>query len=397
VKFELSDQQQEWQAEVRDFLRHHLTDAVRAEVIAWHGHGHGPRTRDFYKAVADRNWTALTWPASCGGMERGAIDQFILAEEFEYAGAPRVEMTWTSLAPLLIRYGTDANRALWLEDIRSGDILFALGYSESEAGTDLASLRTTARRDGDEWAIDGEKTWNTGAHFATHEWLAVRTNAEARRHRGISLIVVPIGAPGVQTYPILTWSGVRTSRVVFTNVRVPADNLVGEVDRGWAYITGALDFERATIGGHVGSLRRLVDGLVQYAGEQKRDGRLLRDDPAVRSGLAELALDVELAGLMGLEVADAIDRGQIPTLPGTVQKVFTTELRTKVADVGMRLLGQTALLSEAEPDAPLGGFLEWTYRWAPVQRFGGGTNEVMRDIIAQRGLGLPRAARGQGR
>jgi alkylation response protein AidB-like acyl-CoA dehydrogenase len=306
-------------------------------------------------------------------------------------------MTWTSLAPLLIRYGTEANRAQWLEGIRACDVLFALGYSEPEAGTDLAALRTTARRDGDEWVINGEKTWNTGAHFATHEWLAVRTNPGERRHRGISLIVVPIDAPGVQVYPIETWSGVRTNRVVLTDVRVPGDSLVGEVDQGWTYITGALDFERATIGGHVGSLRKLVDGLVRYAGEQRRDGRLLREDPAVRSGLAELALDVELAGLMGLEVADALDRGQIPTLPGTAQKVFTTELRTRVGDVGMRLLGLPALLSETEPDAPLDGFLEWTYRWAPVQRFGGGANEVMRDIIAQRGLGLPRAARGGAR
>jgi len=397
VNFELSEPQQAWQAGVRDFLREHLNDEIRDEVRRWHGHGQGPRTRDFYRAVAERNWTALTWPAEYGGLARGAMDQLILVEEFESAGAPRIEMTWTSLAPLIIRYGTEANRAMWLEGIRRGDILFALGYSEPEAGTDLAALRTTAHREAGEWIINGEKTWNTGAHFATHEWLAVRTNPEARRHRGISLMVVPIDAPGVSVHPIETWSGVRTNRVVFSDVRVPAESLVGEVDHGWTYIAGALDFERATIGGHVGSLRRLLDGLVRYASEHSRDGRPLSADPAVRAGLAELALDIELAGLMGLEVADCLDRGQIPTLPGTVQKVFTTELRTKVGDVGMRLLGLPALLSEGEPDAPLDGFLEWTYRWAPVQRFGGGTNEVMRDIIAQRGLNLPRADRGKSR
>jgi alkylation response protein AidB-like acyl-CoA dehydrogenase len=292
-----------------------------------------------------------------------------------------------------MRYGTQVNRDTWLPLIKRGAVSMALGYSEPEAGTDLASLKTTAVLDGDEWVINGEKIWNSEAHIATHEWLAVRTAKTARKHDGISLIIVPTDAPGIEIFPIAVWPQ-RTNRTVFTDVRVPRENLVGKPNEGWTYLGGALDFERATIGGYVGSLARLLDGLVAYARGNVVDGTRLADIPHVRTALAELALDIELAWLMGLEVATAIDAGGKFTLPATAQKVFTSELRTKVADVGMELLGMTGQLSMHQDGAPLKGFLEWSYRWAPVQRFGGGTNEVMRDIIAQRGLGLPRLSRG---
>jgi 3-oxocholest-4-en-26-oyl-CoA dehydrogenase alpha subunit len=393
VNFDLTEAQSAWQAELRAFLDEHMSDELRAEVQSYGRNGVGPLAEKFYRAVADKGWPALTWPKEYGGLGGSATDQLIMSREFDYAGAPRILYMWTGIAAILIRYGTQANRDTWLPRIKDGSVTMALGYSEPEAGTDLASLKTTAVLDGDEWVINGEKIWNSEAHFSTHEWLAVRTNPAAPKHRGISLIIVPLDAPGIEIFPIAVWPQ-RTNRTVFTNVRVPKANLVGEPDQGWTYLGGALDFERATIGGYVGSLQRLMDGLVAYARDTVVDGTRLADLPHVRAALAELAIDIELAGLMGLEVAAAIDSGGNLTTPATAQKVFTTELRARVADTGMRLLGMAGQLSMHQDGAPLKGFLEWSYRWAPVQRFGGGTNEVMRDIIAQHGLGLPRLTRG---
>jgi 3-oxocholest-4-en-26-oyl-CoA dehydrogenase alpha subunit len=393
VNFELTPAQLAWQAEVREFLDEHMSDDLRAEVQSYGRNGTGPLAEKFYHAVAGKGWTALTWPKEYGGLGGSATHQLIMSREFDYAGAPRILYMWTGIAAIIMRYGTQANRDAWLPRIKDGSVTMALGYSEPEAGTDLASLRTTAVLDGDEWVINGEKIWNSEAHFSTHEWLAVRTDQHAPKHRGISLVIVPTDAAGVEIFPIAVWSQ-RTNRTVFTNVRVPIQNLIGEPNLGWTYLGGALDFERATIGGYVGSLQRLLDGLVAYARNTVVDGTRLADVPHIRSALAELAIDIELAGLMGLEVAAAIDSGGNFTIPATAQKVFTTELRARVADTGTRLLGMTGQLSMHDDGAPLKGFLEWSYRWAPVQRFGGGTNEVMRDIIAQRGLGLPRLSRG---
>ena len=393
MDFELTPAQAGWLAELREFLDRNMSPALQAEVQSYGRNGVGPLAEKFYQAVADKEWTALTWPKEFGGLGGTATDQLIMSREFDYAGAPRIMYMWTGIAAILIRYGTQANRDTWLPRIKDGSVSMALGYSEPEAGTDLASLKTTAVLDGDEWVINGEKIWNSEAHIATHEWLAVRTDKSAAKHRGISLIIVPTDAPGIEIFPIAVWPQ-RTNRTVFTNVRVPKENLVGSPNEGWTYLGGALDFERATIGGYVGSLQRLLDGLVAFTRDNVVDGRRLADIPHVRTALAELALDIELAWLMGLEVATAIDAGGAFTTPATAQKVFTSELRTRVADVGMELLGMTGQLSMHQEGAPLKGFLEWSYRWAPVQRFGGGTNEVMRDIIAQRGLGLPRLSRG---
>jgi alkylation response protein AidB-like acyl-CoA dehydrogenase len=320
------------------------------------------------------------------------IRHLLLTYEFLYAGVPPIDLTSTMLAPAIIRYGTNANKAAWLPGIRSGDIRFALGYSEPEAGTDLASLRTRAELDGDEWVITGQKSWNSHAHIATHEWLAVRTDPSTPGHRGISLIIVPLDAPGVEVTPVWTWGDKRTNDVFFTDVRVPQENLIGEINRGWHYIVGALDNERAVLASTAG-LRRLLDDLVAACKETRVDGRAVAERPAVAAQLAELEMEMEIATLLGVEVASSMEAGTVATVPATIQKVMTTELRTKISDLGMSMFGLSGGLGDGDPLAPIQGQLEWTYRQAPLWRFGGGTNEVMRDIIAQRGCGLPRGAR----
>ena len=205
------------------------------------------------------------------------MHQHLLMSEFEYAGVPGPDLTVTSIAPMIMRHGTEQNKQEFLPGIARGEIVFALGYSEPNAGTDLASLRTRAVRDGDEWVINGSKIWNSGAQRSTHEWLCVRTDPDAPRHRGISVIVVPVDSPGVEIRPLYAWSGYRTNETFFNDVRVPVTNLIGEVNAGWTYITGALDLERGALT-NAGDLRRALDDLIALAAADAR--RLVPRNPA---------------------------------------------------------------------------------------------------------------------
>ncbi len=277
----------------------------------------------------------------------------------------------------------------WLPAIRLGEVEFAIGYSEPDSGSDLASLRTSAVLDGDEWVINGEKIWNTGAEYCTHEWLACRTNAEAPVHRGISVLIVPIDSPGITVQEIVTWRGMRTNQVWFDDVRVPRENLIGEKDRGWSYVTQALDFERVAIG-ITGGIRRLVDDLEVYARETDVDGERLIDRADTRRRLAELEVDLERARLLNRRAAWMIDTGRVPNAEASMTKIFTTELHARASSTALDLLGLYGQLDPYDTRTPMGGIAQLMYRAAPYLRFGGGTNEIQRDIVAQRGHGLPR-------
>jgi len=239
-----------------------------------------------------------------------------------------------------------------------------------------------------EWVINGAKTWNSGAQRSTHEWLCVRTDPDAPKHRGISVIIVPIDHPGVTIRPLTAWSGYRTNEAFFDDVRVPATNLIGEVNKGWRYITGALDLERGALT-NAGDLRRAVDDLLELARRPRRDGVVPAHDPTVRRRLALLDADVEVATLMGFEAASLLDEGVIPSIEVSVEKVFTSELRQRIAEVALDLLGPDGLLAHRTAAAPDDGRFERLYRIAPLLRFGAGTNEVLRDVIAQRGHAMP--------
>lgn len=379
-----------WQQEVRDFLAENFTVAAREELRIAREEDMGPAMRQFWKRVGDKGWFALTWPAEYGGQEVDPVRRQVLIDEFEYAGIPMMDMTVTCLAPVIMKHGTDLNRHEWIPGIARGEITFALGYSEPNAGTDLASLRTTARREGDEWVIDGEKTWNTGGHHQTHQWLAVRTGDAG--HQGISIIIVPMSASGVTVTPIWTWGDHRTNSVHFDGVRVPVGNLIGEVNQGWRYITSALDNERGSLGA-VGGIRRLLDELIEATRTTMRMGRPLSEDPVVRQQVAELYSAVNAAHWLSYSVASHLENGNYATVPSTMLKVMVTELRTRVSRTAMSILGLAGQLGSGDVDTPADGIFELQYRVAPMFRFGGGTNEVMRDVIAQRGLGLPRTPR----
>jgi alkylation response protein AidB-like acyl-CoA dehydrogenase len=351
--------------------------------------GRGPLVREFHKKLAKQRWWGIGWPKEFGGLGKTAVEQYIFIEEMERAGAPGMQLSITSVAPTIARVGTRAQQLHWLPRIMRGEVDFALGYSEPEAGTDLASLETRAVLDGDHWVITGQKMWNTGAHMATHNWLAVRTETAAPKHRGISLLIVPMKAPGITVQPLWTWPGLRTNAVFFDNVRVPADHLIGERGQGFYYAMMALDFERIQIGS-VGMLRRFYDLLKAFVRQARRDGRPLGTIPWVRRRMAELATDIEVGRMLGLVNAWLIDQGVVPTKESSMVKVFASELSARLASVGMDILGLAGQLAADDPTAPLHGRLQWLYKTAPLLRFGGGTNEVQRLIIAQRGLGLPR-------
>ncbi len=388
MDFELDGEQRAWVAEVRQFLHQNVTPALRAE-MAEHGLEYqGGELSAFRRKIGEKGWFGLNWPEEYGGLGMTATHQHLLMSEFEYAGVPGPDLTVTSVAPMIMRHGTEQNKKEFLPGIAKGDIIFALGYSEPNSGTDLASLRTRAVRDGDEWVINGSKIWNSGAQRSTHEWLCVRTDPDAPRHRGISVIVVPIDTPGVEIHPLYAWSGYRTNETFLRDVRVPVTNLIGELNMGWTYITGALDLERGALT-NAGDLRRALDDLIALASTLSRDGSVPADDPAFRRRLAQAEADVEVAKLMGYEAASLLDSGRIPSVEVSVEKIFTSELRQRIADLAIDVLGPDGLLAHRSPEAPLNGFFERLYRVSPLMRFGGGTNEVLRDVIAQRGHGMP--------
>jgi 3-oxocholest-4-en-26-oyl-CoA dehydrogenase alpha subunit len=392
VDFELDDEQRRWLAEVRQFLADNVTPALRAE-MAEHGlEFQGGELSGFRRKIGQRGWFGLNWPREYGGLGLTAMHQHLLMSEFEYWGVPGPDLTVTSVAPMIMRHGTEQNKKEFLPPIARGEIVCAVGYSEPNAGTDLASLRTRAVRDGDEWVITGSKIWNSGAQRSTHEWLCVRTDPDAPRHRGISVIMVPIDLPGIEIHPLYAWSGYRTNETFFREVRVPVTNLVGEVNAGWTYITGALDLERGALT-NAGDLRRALDDLVALAARPLRDGSVPARDPVVRRRLAQAEADVAVATLMGYEAASMLDCARIPSVEVSVEKIFTSELRQRIADLAIDLLGPDGLMAHRAVGAPLDGFYERLYRVSPLMRFGGGTNEVLRDVIAQRGYGMPRAGR----
>ncbi len=373
MDFALDEHHQAWVKEVREFLRAEFDVEAEEESRRRGGEASGPVLRKFRAKMAKRGWLALTWPVGYGGSGRTTFEQFLLMDEFAYWGAPAIDLTASAVAPTIMRFGTDAQKKRWLPAILSGEVECAIGYSEPDAGSDLASLRTSARRDGDVWVVNGEKLWNTGAEFATHEWLVVRTDPDAPKHKGLSVVMVPIDAPGVTVQPIVTWGGIRTNAVHFEDVRVDADALIGAENDGWRYVTTALDFERVSIG-VTGGLRRLYDETLRTITSYEVD---------VRHGLAELSVKIENARLLNYRAAWMVDQGLMPNAEASMTKVVTTELQASLSAAVLELVDPTSFAAE---------LARHLYRQAPYLRFGGGTNEIQRDIIAQRGLGLPRGA-----
>jgi alkylation response protein AidB-like acyl-CoA dehydrogenase len=386
MDFEWEKEYRDFRGEVRSFIEEWRTPELLEEYARTYG-ADGPELRRFRDALGERGWMRMCWPEEEGGEGRNLFYQFIFVEEMEYWGMPYGNLTYTSIAPSIQRFGSDEQRRRYLPGILRGESTFALGYSEPNAGTDLASLRTRARRIGDEWVINGQKIWTSLADVATHIWLAARTDPDVPKHQGISVFIVPADAPGLTIRPLHAMYGGHTNETFYDDVRVPHADLVGGVGRGWPIIMHALNHERVGLAA-TGSLARLFDQLVAHLAERRRE-RL--EDPLVRRRLADLQLDLLEQRALAVQNAWIISKGGTPIAEASMAKVAATELRTRIANTGMDLLGRYGGLSRENGElAPAEGRMEWSFRIAPIFRFGGGTNEIMRDIIAAAGLGLPR-------
>jgi alkylation response protein AidB-like acyl-CoA dehydrogenase len=390
MRFELTPEQRAWREEVRGFLREHMSAELLAELDTGDTEGRGPHARAFLRTLGARGWWGIGWPREYGGLARSPIDQYIFIEEMESAFAPSLHLTVTSVAPTIMRVGSETMKQEWIPRIIRGEVDFAIGYSEPSAGTDLANLQTRAVADGDVFVVDGQKIWNTGAGHATHQWLACRTDSAAPKHQGISLLIVPMDSPGITIQSMETWGGFPTYQIFFESVRVPRANLVGELNRGWYYMTMALDFERIAMGS-VGQVRRLFDDVVEFCRQTCVDGVPIASVPWVRAKLARLDMELEIGRLLGWLNATTIERGQVPVKEASMVKVFNSELRQRVCDVGLEVMDRHGGVTPPPGADRIRRRLQRMYRTAPVWRFGGGTNEVQRSIIAQHGLGLPRA------
>lgn len=388
MDFGWGEEFEQFRSEVQRFIESIDSPELRAEISAGSTTNHyGPAMEKVRAEVDARGWVKMCWPKDLGGEEKSPWFQFILQDEFGRAGIPYGRGTATMIGPAVQRFGTEAQKAKYLPGIWSGEIQCALGYSEPNAGTDLASLETVAARDGDEWVINGQKLWTSGAHTCTHVWLAARTDPTAPKHRGISMFIVPLNSPGISVRPIQTMSGYRTNETFYTDVRVPHDALIGEPGRGWYILAHALDFERVAIGGGIGGLRLTYRKLIR---DLRQNSRERFEQPTTRLRLAEIALDLEVARAIAMTNGAIVASGAVPTMEASMAKVWTTELRLTMSSTSMDSLGRRGALSKESEESPVGGELEYMYRDTPHLTFGGGTNEVQRDIIARRGLGLPR-------
>ena len=388
MDLEYSPEQERLRTEIRATLERVMTPE-RSAAIDEHIEG-GPAVRECVRALAAADLLGVGWPKEYGGRGFSAIEQFIFSEEARRVNAPIPLVTLNTVGPTLMQCGTEEQKQKFLPAILDGSVEFAIGYSEPEAGSDLASLRTTAVRDGDQYLINGQKMFTSGAAYADYIWLAVRTDPNAKKHKGISILIVPTSSPGFSWQPLHTMPGISTFYTFYDNVRVPASALVGAENQGWQLITTQLNFERAALG-NLGALEPLFERTLQWATSTELDGGRVIDQPWVQLALARVEAQVAAYKLINLRVNAAMTKGVLNMGEASAAKVFGTELTQQVARQLLEVLDRNGVRRGG--DAPLRGALESAYRQAVINTFGGGANEIQRDIIAMAGLGMPRAPR----
>ena len=399
MRIAYTPEQERLRRELRDYFGRLMTDEVRAGLAdSTEGdYGQGDAYRAVVRRLGADGWLALGWPEEYGGRGGTMLDQLIFTDEAALARVPVPFLTVNSVGPTIMRFGTPAQKSFYLPKIAAGEIHFSIGYSEPGAGTDLASLRTTAtlvkgdgEAGGEEYVIDGQKMWTSLIQYADYVWLACRTDPEAPRHKGLSIIIVPTSAPGFSWTPVRTMADVVTSATYYSAVRVPLSARVGAENAGWPLITNQLNHERVALTS-AAPVQSALASVTEWARESKlTDGRRVIDAEWVRLNLARVHAKAEFLKLMNWRIAstEALE-------PGTASatKVYGTEFAVEAYRLLMEVLGARALVRAGSPGAALAGRIERLHRSALILTFGGGTNEVQRDIIATTRLGLPPARR----
>jgi 3-oxocholest-4-en-26-oyl-CoA dehydrogenase alpha subunit len=387
----LTEEQEALRSELRHYYADLLTPEIEEELA--HSAGVGPTVRQVVKQMAADGWLGIGWPKEYGGQGRSALEQFIFFDESMRSGAPVPMLTINTVGPTIMTFGTEEQKEFFLPKILAGEIHFCIGYTEPNAGTDLASLETRAVVDGDELVINGQKVFTSLAGDADYCWLAVRTNPEAKKHKGISIVIVPMDTPGVRVVPMQLIGDHNINTTYWEEVRVPLSNVVGGLNNGWSLITNQLNHERVTLCSP-GIIERALSDTVDWAKQTKlADGRRVIDQEWARINLAKVKAKLEFLRLINWKVAWTATQGHLDVADASSIKVFGTEFYLEALRLLSEVIGPEATLRRDSPGAVLKGRLESYSRGLIILTFGGGTNEVQRDLIAIFGLGMPRSLR----
>jgi len=395
MDFRFSEDEEAFRQEVRQWLRDEIPQRwIELDPGIWEETEESwALARGFQRRLGEKGWLAPAFPREYGGLELSHMKRLVLAEELAYNRAPvsvEVEITVNWVAPSIMLFGSEQQKKDYVTRIARGEMIFCIGYSEPDAGSDLASLKTRAVEESDGYVINGQKIWCSYGHLADYCWMAVRTDPEAPRHQGISVFIVDMKTPGITVRPLINILNHHSfNEVFFDDVRIPKENLVGRKNNGWYQVMIALDFERSSVG-WAASNRRIIEELIEYARNTRRNGLPLASDPLIRNQLAQLVVENEVARMMAYRIAWMYSRGLYPSYESSMSMVFISEATRRTADAGMRILGH---YGELDRDS------KWAVMNARLMRMclsslsigvGGGSNEIQRNIIAMRGLGLPR-------
>ena len=389
MDFRLGSKSDAFRAEVRKFLG----DQLDPEVIDQAHRTGTMHNKDFHRALGKQGWIAASWPAEYGGQDRDPFEMTALRDELRLAGAPTDGMGLSVIVCQTIRrVGTDDQKRDFIPRALAGEIIMSLGYSEPDSGSDVASIKTRAVRDGEEWVIDGQKMFTTLAHEANFVFLLARTNPDVAKHRGLTMFLVPLDSPGIEIHPVHTVGGERTNATFYNDVRVSDHFRIGEVDGGWDVMTIALTFERGGFG--LSEADRVWAQAAEWAKSTRRpDGTRVIDDPFVRERLAAMRINNEVAKLLAYRTSFVAASGKLPGVEGSMHKLFYAESMTADSAELVDMLGAEGVLQRGDDEAPADGWIEHLFRHAAVTTIYGGTSEMQRSIIAERGLGLPRSSR----
>ena len=389
----LTSEQERLRSELREYFAALVTPEVRTALSASTGEfGDTESYKRVIRRLGQDGWLGIGWPEEYGGQNRSMVDQLIFSDVAAVAGVPIPYLTLNTVGPTIMRYGTPEQKEQMLPAILRGELHFSIGYSEPDSGTDLASLKTRARREGDEWVINGQKMWTSLIQYADWIWLACRTDPDLPRHNGLSIILVPADTDGFSYTPVHTVAGVSTSATYYEDVRVPVGNLVGELNGGWSLMTNQLNHERVALTSAAPVQHSI--GLVREWAQQTKnpDGARVVDAEWVQVLLGRCHARAEVLALMNWKIA-ASEGGDLSPADASATKVYGSEIATEVYRALMEIVGPDSIVHADSPAAVLRGRLERYYRSSLVMTFGGGTNEIQRDIIGMVGLGLPPAKR----
>jgi alkylation response protein AidB-like acyl-CoA dehydrogenase len=392
VKIEFTPEQLNLQREIRQYMKDIMTPELAQEMRnPEYFEGGGPEFRRLLKKMGSDGWIALSWPKKYGGREASPIEQYIFTDEVMRAGFPYPFLTTESVGPVLAEHGSEEIRKTVVQGILKGEVIIAVGYSEPGAGTDLASLTTKAEKTADGWLINGQKMWTSLANYADYVWLAARTDPDAAKpHKGLSMFLMPVDNPGFSLTPVHTL-GVRTNATYYQDVQLPDSALVGELNNGWRMITGQLNRERLSLVNY-GPIAALYEDTAQWAAQTLGgDGQPIINQPWVQANLAKVKIGAEALRLICLKQAWAMTGGNLAMADASAAKVYGSEFFVECYRMLLEIMGQAGALHRDSIGAILQGKLEMRYRVGSVLTFGGGANEVQRDIISAAGLWMPRS------